>query len=300
MPPWLIGCTGHSLRTLLVVFAVGICLGEGARAQVAYLDPLPWYVPADSSFNRYLDVSIDRFEDNETRWLGNRVGLTGVMKAGQRGFFYVRAYLLSFHSDDLPVLQRWPDITGEEAGENWPGESRSVGFASPELGLLGPLRLPLLGASWIGLAAGLPIGKNELYPFSSASMPLRVALRKTLPLLRPLRLDLVAGGLLHLDTAKETLNETAFPDGSWLSAAVVWSLAARRWLSLTLRDERRENRRSTHVSLAWWIPLRFGHSFALGLSRQLSGLADRPFQTQFTLIWRLQSPVHGEMEAPAP
>jgi len=300
MPPWQVGRCWCSPLNFVVVLAVWSYLGGSAHAQVAHLDPLPWYVPTDTSFSRCLDVSFDRFQDSGTHWLGNRVGLTGVMRAGQRGFFYVRAYLLSFHSNDLPVLQRWPDIAGEEAGENWPGENRSVGFASPELGLLGPLRLPLLGASWIGLATGLPVGKNELYPFSSASMPLRVALRKELPLLRFLRMDLVAGGLLHLDTAKETLNETAFPNGIWFGVSVVWSLAPRRWLSLTLLDEQRESRRSTQVSLAWWIPLRFGHSFALGLSQHVAGLADRPFQTQFTLIWRLQSPAQGEMATPAP
>lgn len=275
-------------------------MGAGASAQIPYHDPLPWYVPPDSTFSRYLDVSLDRFEDADTHWQGNRVGLTAEMRAGRRPLFYFRAYLLAFNTAALPALQRWPGIAGEEAEAGWPFETRMVGFANPELGLMAPFSLLLLGKTWLGLAVGLPIGKEKLYPMSSASFPLRAALKKDLTLFAPLHLNLVGGAVVDLDSSDEILDSDAFPDGFWLGASLVWLRGARGWLSLSVREESRQERRSTQVGLDWWIPLRFGHSFAVGIRRELRDTSQRPFQTQVTLTWRLQGPEGGEAQETPP
>ncbi len=270
---------------------VGLLLWNAtAAAQIPYLEPLPWFGPPEAARLRFMDFSYDLFGDEKSDWTANRVGLAGYIPVSDRGIFFIRGYVLSFHRKDLPVLVRWPHIAGEDAEEGWPGETRSIGFASPELGLLGPIRLPLLGGSRWGLTVGLPIGRDELYPFASASFPLRLALRKELALHTVWRLNLVAGGLFHLDSSRSFFDGSAFPDGYWLAAGLSWQPGKRRWWNVLLKDDVREGRRTTLLTLQWWIPSGSLNAFGVGVTGELAGFADRPFHLQMTLTWRFVSP----------
>ena len=285
----------HRFSVFLILFVVCLCTWcFSSYAQIPYLDPLPWFAQPDSAKSRFLDVYYDYFEDEKSQWISNRLGLNGFMRAGQRGLFFVRANVLFFHSDGLRVLDRWPNLAGESVPEGWPNENRSVGFASPELGLLGPVRIPLLGRCRWGFVAGLPIGRDQLYPFASAAFALRLALRKDFDL-AALRLSLVAGGLLHMDSTRDVLDPSAFPDGHWFTAALSWRSGARRWLNLILSDDGRESRHSTRLALQWWIPSGRLNIFGLSVVRELAGFTNRPFLTQITLTWRLVSPAGTEI-----
>jgi len=81
--------------------------------------------------------SLDRFWDTRTDWSANRLGVTGFLRAGRGGMFYLRTWYVAFDSARLPVLERWPHLTNPEAPAGWPGETRTVGLGRPELGAVG-------------------------------------------------------------------------------------------------------------------------------------------------------------------
>jgi len=264
-----------------------------ARAQIPYLDPLPWSAAADTSGRRSLEVSWDRFDDQEFHWSADRVGLTGLLASGEHTRLFLRMHYLSLDTDGHPALGRWPSLRGEDADPGWPDEAQIVGFGRPEIGLLGRLRLPLLGPGRYGLALGLPIGRDQLYPLSDASMPLRLAWRRELGGGSPWRLSLTVQGLQHMDSAHDFLEPAAFPSGVIYSGAVGWRRGPHRGLELSWRESHLEGRRSALLGLQGWLPWGDRNALGIAVRRELAGSAERPFGTQVTLAWRLVS-------APAP
>ena len=106
----------------------------GVRAQIPYLDPIPWVKTTAKIGQEAVLFNLDRFWDTRTDWTANRLGVTGLLRAGRSGMFYLRVWYVAFDSGDLPVLERWPDVRGPDAEPDWPGEARSVGLGRPQLG----------------------------------------------------------------------------------------------------------------------------------------------------------------------
>jgi hypothetical protein len=265
------------------------------RAQIPFLDPLPWSAAADTLGQRALEVSWDRFDDERVHWSADRVGLTGLLAMGERAHLFLRMHFLTLDTADRPALVRWPALRGEQADPGWPHEAQVDGFGRPEIGVIGLLRLPLLGPGRYALALGLPSGRDQLYPLSAASMPLRLAWRRDLGGGSPWQLSLAVEVLQHLDSAHEFLEPAAFPSGVIYSAALGWGHGSHRRLELGWRESRLEGRRSALLGLQGWLPWGERNACGIAVQRELAGSANRPFGTQFSIAWRLISaPAQGQ------
>ena len=137
----------------------------GLRGQVHQLEPLPWAAMADTSGRRGAAVSWQHHLDPVTEWRADRLGLTLTYPVGVRSVVFVRGGFWRLDTAARRALTRWPRLllTGQEAdGEpGWPFESTVTGFDRPEVGVLMPLGLPLLGEGGLGFLAGLPIGHDR-------------------------------------------------------------------------------------------------------------------------------------------
>jgi hypothetical protein len=286
-------------RPIAALVLACLPLAAPLAAQVPHLDPLPWPDVADTLAARALEVSWDRFDDGESGWSADRVGLTGLLAAGGRARLFLRMHSLGLDTADRPVLARWPQLAGEDADEGWPGESQVAGFGRPEVGLIGPLRLPLLGDGRYALALGLPVGRDQLYPLAAASMPFRLAWRRDLALGGAWRAALTGELLQHMDSAREYLEADAFASGHVLSGELGLRAGARRGFLLCWRETRVEGRTSSLAGLRAWLPWGERHALGLAVQRELGGTAGRPFGTLVTVTWRLVS-APSEEAAPAP
>jgi hypothetical protein len=276
--------------------AYGCGAVRSAWAQVPYLDPLPGLARADTSSGRALIFQYDRFDDEATGWSADRFGLTGLVAAGLRSRFFVRAHYLSFDTGQLDLLERWPQLAGE-VPEGWPGEHRLVGWTRPDVGLLGDLRASAVGEIEYGLAVGLPIGRDELYPLTAASMPVRLFLGKWVTLSGPWRTRLGLGRIWHLDSGRDLLQPGAFPSGAILDGALSWQPATRRSATLFWHEEFLDGHRSTRAGCQIWWPYAGEHALGLCWQRELAGRVDRPFASLLTLSWYLHANAAAE---PAP
>jgi hypothetical protein len=274
-------------------------LAAPLAAQVPHLDPLPWPDAADTLTARTLEVSWDRFDDGRNGWAADRVGLAGLLSAGGRARLFLRMHFLNLDTAERTALERWPQLAGEDADEGWPGESQVAGFGRPEVGLIGPLRLPLLGTGRYGLALGLPVGRDQLYPLSAASMPFRLAWRRDLSPGGSWRAAITGELLQHMDSAREYLEADAFASGHVLSGELGLRGGSRRGLLLCWRETRVEGRTSSLAGLWAWLPWGERHALGLAVQRELGGTAGRPFETLVTLTWRLVA-APPEETAPAP
>jgi hypothetical protein len=254
-----------------------------------HLDAIPWFTPADSTSRLALVVEINRFHDPKFDWNLNRILLTAVLPAGDDATFFLRLPHLTFDTGDIPLADRWPWVIGENGQNGWPHEKRISSFGQIEVGVTGPARLPLLGGVDYALALGLPTGSDKVYPFSSTSLPLRVELKKIIPLGRTTHLGLVAGYLSNMDSGRDNLTSTAFPSGYHLGAAVDLYQGRGSRLGLTYDFQDRESRRSQLAGVQWWLPWGADGSLGFKVGRELQGTLDRPAAWYFTLAWRLDS-----------
>jgi hypothetical protein len=291
--------SGSRLTAILIGFRVvclfglfGLWAPAGivpvADAQVPYLDPLPWFALPDSAAGQALLFHYDRFDDEKFNWTANRFGMTGVLPAGRQSCFFVRAHYLIFDTDKLAVLDRWPDAAGEDA-EGWPGERRIVGWVRPEFGLLTHWSPPLLGRLKLGLSAALPVGRDELYPFTAASMPLRVNLRKVWQLSSAWGATLGTGYVQHLDSGRAFLDPAAFPSGQSTVAGLTWHHGSGASLDISWRQEFLDDRRTTRLAGHCWLPYRERHALGLIVQREMAGAVHRPYATLVGLVWRLNA-----------
>ena len=273
-------------------------LARQAAAQIPYLDRIPWpdlmaSFPTDSTtasgaaapINTVM-IGLDRFWDTDTRWSTNRLALTGLVAAGKSGQFILRTSYVSFDTAELKMLDRWPDLRGEDAEAGWPGESRVVGLGRPELGAVGRFRLPALGHWWYGLLVGLPIGRDQLYPMSAASIPIQVDLRKPFQLGAYFNLALTAGPIWHLDSSREFLDPAAFLDGGHFSIAFQWRQNRRRSLTIGFDLSSFERRTSRKLGLRYWVPIASYDAFGLSFDWEMAGTEHRASQFFLGIVWR--------------
>jgi hypothetical protein len=263
-----------------------------AAAQVHHLDDLPWYTQADTLGRGGLAITYDQFRNGDTGWRTDRVGLMAHLGIGEHGVFYARVHFMRFDTAGYGVLARWPDLAypGDEEGEGavdptWPFESMIVGFSQPELGLMAPL-----ATGQLGFAVGLPVGRDELYPMSSASLPLWLDWRRPLDPAGPFQ-GAVRVGVEHtFDSGREYLTADAFPGGFryGAEAGLRWTSGHELLLDWSAR-ELSDGRHIRRLRLTGLVPLGDRNVLALQLSRDLGGRADRYATWIASVAWRLPS-----------
>jgi hypothetical protein len=274
-----------------VVLGGGFLLTAGpARAQLTHLDDLPWFAPADSTSRLAMVAEFNRFEDGKYGWSTDRLHVCAIMPAGERSIFFVRMSHLLFDTGEVLPVDRWPWVRGLEEEYQWETEKTITSFGQPEIGSVGPLNLPGLKGSQYGVALGLPVGTDRLYPFASVSLPLRLAVRRHIDLWDQTRLNLKLGYLMNMESGQDLLNEEAFPSGLEFGAALDWyrGRGARSALTFDRRDL--DGRKSTIVGLQSWFPWTDDGSLGLKIARELQGTLHGPAAWYFSLSWRFDSP----------
>lgn len=280
----------------LVVLGFGV-LASPLSAQIPRLDAVPWYALTDSTSRAGVTFNLDRFWDDDTGWSVHRLGITMTGSFGLRSVYYLRAHVMRFDTDDLPVLTRWPELRGEGAADDWPGTTSPNGLARPELGLMVPLPLPLVGPTDAALVMGLPVGSDSLYPFSAGSWPLRLDVRRSWRLAPPWWLAVQAGGETTFDSSGEDLTPEAFPDGWRFGAEAAWQPSTWRQVKAGYEERRLGGRASRRASLAAWFPLGGGNAVGLVATRELGPRNHRAATSELSLLWRfagLPRPEAGE------
>jgi hypothetical protein len=197
---------------------------------------------------------------------------------------------LGFDNGGRSALHRWPDISGPQEDFQWPTETSITSFGQPEVGATGPVALGGLTHWQYGVALGLPVGTDRLYPFASVSLPFRVALRKTFDL--SVRSQLAATGtyLMNMDSGKDLLDESAFPNGWQLGLSYSWYRGRGSRLLATYDLKNLDGRKSEIVGLQSWWSWTDDGSVGVKISRDLSGSQHRPALWYFTVAWRFDSP----------
>lgn len=289
----------RSARAPGLLVLVGILLfllpALPATAQMVHLDPMLWTAPTDSLAGPSLEIRIDRFEEPKFDWAADRLLATLRLPVSPTAGFFVRLPHATFDFGDTPLFQRWPwlepvaedeDVIVPEVDEFW-SERRVTSFGQIEIGGDRRTSWPWLGEFAYGGALGLPTGSDRLYPISSISFPIRLEMRKTALLRSALQLDLDAGGLVHVDSGGDTLDEGAFPGGWHAGAALRLGPAQGRRLLLEFDHQDREGRLAQRAGVALVLPRGERSSWTLQVDRELAGSLDRFAAWRFSIAWRL-------------
>lgn len=292
---------GRSALALLSILIV-LLLTNPTTAQIHHVSDMPWYAMADSTARRGAAFSWDQYHDGDTGWRTDRLGLELVVPFGERAVFVVQAGYLRFDSAELKALERWPDLRqvsedgSSNVSEDWPGESMVNGFDRPELGILVPLKLPVLGQGDFGLLIGLPVGRDELYPMSSACVPARLDWRRPMMLGARGAAAVRVGYEQTFSSSREQLSEDAFPSGFRYGVELSTDRYSRRGVGVEwAARELTEGHHSRRLQLTGWIPLKEGHTLELSLGRELGGKAHRYATWIFGINWRFGGLPTGEL-----
>jgi len=258
-------------------------LPAAAPAAAPWAEPLPWEaMTGDTGFT----FDVQRFDDPESDWQVDAFGLTSVMSQGDVNRIYLRWRHLTFHTAGRSALARWPEAVppvaeGETPDLDWPGEDGVSGWGRPELGLLAPLRLPLIGDSLFGGEVALPFAPNALYPFAARSTSVRLALRRAFRLGERLSGALVFEQVMNMGAAGEELADEAFPELTVWGGSLAWRLAPAAELRFSARDAGAGECRRLRLTLD--LPWGEGRGLTLGLMRGLADAEDRLFATHATV-----------------
>ncbi len=264
------------------------------RAQLMHLDPLPFFTPADSTSRLALTVEVDRFSDAKFDWTTNRLLLTAILPAGDEAAFFLRLPYLTLDSGEIPISSRWPWLMGPDGQDGWPNESRLSSFGKMEIGITGPVVLPVIKRADYGLALGLPTGSDRIYPLSAQSIPLRLQVRKPVVVGESWQARALAGYLVHMDSGKDFLDSTAFPSGYRFGLSLArFGGRGRRWL-LTWDYRNDNSRRSQRIGVQAWFPWTDDGAVGFQVAREIQGSLDRPAQWYFAFTWRLDSPKYRQ------
>ncbi|PID78496.1 hypothetical protein CSB20_14885 [bacterium DOLZORAL124_64_63] len=293
----------RSLPLTVGLLLVALLAPRSARAQLLHLDPLPRLAAADSTSRLALTVRMDRFEDGKFGWSANRLLVTAQLPAGAQAAFFVRMPWLTLDNGGLSLFSRWPWLRNtDDAGEPvaWPDAHRRSSFGQPEVGLTGPIQLPGLGPWGMGVALGLPVSSDFLYPYSSTGISLRGQLHRRVPLGRRGHAAGTIGYLKSMGSGKEWLaGDEAFLDGYLvgLQGGISLGVRSRAALSYLLQD--RGGRRSQEVGLTMWFPWVQTGSVGLDFRRELQGSLDRAAAWRLGVMFRFDS-ARYRLGAPPP
>lgn len=278
-------------QTLSCLMVLGCLLALGAmaapaRAQLPWFDALPLWTPADTLAHRGFSLDVMRLSDSRSGWNADRVVGDARLPFGRQASFFVRLPWVRLDTGSRAVFERWPQLRGAGAGDDWPGEAVLTGFGQLELGATGPLRLPGLGLLGAGVAVGVPLGHSRFYPLSSAGIPARLGLRRWLALAPGWWLAPGATLVRHGGPGDDDLDPAAFPDGWQVGVALERSggaASARLGWELATRAGRREQWVNVELAVPWTAQGRLGFRVA----REVTGSPDRVAAWQLGLSWRL-------------
>ncbi len=270
------------------VILIGLFAAPAARAQVPRLDDLPWTAVADTASRRALTVSADRSWDNLTHWTASRLGLMATLPAGREGAVFLRVHLVHFDRDDLPALERWPQVAGESTADDptWPRARYITSWGQMQIGIVMPARLPLVGHARMGILVGLPVGKEELYPFGSTSLPLVLDLRRGWRVTPAVEIALRAGIESTLDAAGDALAPDAFPDGHRFGAEAIWEPRTGRSFHVSFLERSFGGHATRRITAACWFPLHTRHMCGVAYTRDLGERSDRAGTDEVAVFWR--------------
>lgn len=284
---------GSPVRAGLVAAAAVVLAATAAGARAPLVDPIPWDALIDDPG---VDFHAERFDDSDSGWSADRIGLRITRKAGASSILLLHFDYVSFRTGGSMLLERWPELAGEEASAGWPGESRVSGWVRPGFGLIGRISPPLIGGSNFALGLDLPLGKDSLYPFGGRSIPLRLHLLRPVRLGGGLELSVGAGAVLHVDSPGDELSGDAFGSVTILEGGLSWRSGGRR-LRLAFESASGDGVESRALSLTGSIPSGDSGRFRIGVAGDLAGAEDRIWSTRFILGWTIAFPV---MERPDP
>jgi len=269
------------------LFAVILGAAATGRAQLPPREPLPWEILAPPSGRQALMLEAARFTDPDVGWRAQRLGFTAFWPRGPAGCLFLRAAWFAVDTGEAPVTTRWPHLA-VPGDEPVPEGNTAVGWGSPEVGWLSALRLGGLGVWQYAFAAALPLGRDELYPFASTSLPFRCQLRRPVRLGGRLEAGALVGLVVVLDSGRDRLQPAAYPGGTSAALDLVWRQSARHALSIALAAESGGGALALQPSLAWRLPAGGRRELTLGLRRDLADAADRSYTTQAWLSWTIR------------
>lgn len=280
------GSAARRALTTAAILTMATLVAAPAGAQLPWFDPLPAWSSADTLANRAFALEAAHLADGRTDWAADRIVLEVRFPVGGRGFFYGRLPWVRLDTGQLPALERWPALSGAEAGPGWPGEAVLTGFGQLELGAAGPLRLPGLGALTAAVGVGVPLGHSRFYPLSSSGLPVRIEAVRRFGLAGDWNVLAAAGLLRHGGPGDDVLDEGAFPDGHLARLGLERARGPRAarlvWHSST-RGGRGEQWLSAEFSGPWTASGRLG----VHVAREISGSADRLAAWTLGLAWRM-------------
>jgi hypothetical protein len=266
-----------------------VVLGAAAtgRAQLPPREPLPWEILASPAGRQALALDAARFTDPQAGWRAQRLGFAAFWPRGPVGCLFLRTAWYALDTGEASATTRWPHLAvpGDETA---PGGDTAVGWGSPEVGWLSALRVDSHGVWQYAFAAALPLGRDELYPFASTSLPFRFQLRRTVRLGGRLEVGALAGLVVVLDSGRDRLQPAAYPGGTSAALDLVWRQSARHALTIALAAESGGGALACQPSLAWRLPAGGRRELTLGLRRDLAAAADRSYTTQAWLSWTIR------------
>lgn len=267
-----------------------LVLGAAAtgRAQLPPREPLPWDVLARPAERQALVLDAARFTDPDVGWRAQRLGMAAFWPRGPVGCLFLRLAWYSLDTGPATATTRWPDLVVPGTTHAPAGET-AVGWGSPEVGWLSRLPMGGLGVWQYAVAAALPLGRDELYPYASSSMPFRFQVRRPVRLGPRLAGGLMAGLVVTLDSGRDRLQSRAYPGGASAALDLVWRQSERGALTLVLAAESGGGASALQPSLAWRVPAGGRRELTLGLRRDLSGAADRAYTTEAWLAWTIRA-----------
>jgi len=256
-----------------------------ASAQILRREPPPWIALEVPAARRAVAFDVARYNDARVDWSAQRFAVTVLLPQGTTSCLFARFSWLTLDTGARSAPARWPGIVGEKAPAGWPAEARDVGWGGPEVGTLGNLGLPLLGGLQYALQAGLPVGRDVLYPFASTSLPISVELRKPWRVGSAWETSLRAGRTWNLGTGRDVLASDAFPRTFTAGLDLARHPHERRAIVCDLAAEWGDGRRLMTAGIVWRLPVGATDAFALSAEREVLGRDDRPFALRIAATW---------------
>lgn len=218
--------------TRFLALALALASATLAVPAVAFdlwTDDAPWaLIDAPAA----LGVDADVLDDPSSGWHVSAGTLSAVLSRAPDRTAYVRWTHVSAFRPGGALAGRWPGLLAAEldsaAAAVWPGEERVAGWGRPEVGIVGRVGLPLLGASAYAVSVWLPLTDDALYPFAARALSLRLSLRRVAALGGGLALSASAGHTLSTGMADDVLTGDAFAGGDEAALDLSWRLGGAR------------------------------------------------------------------------
>lgn len=257
-----------------------------ASAFDLWTDDAPWtMIDAPAA----LGVDADVLDDPSSGWHVSAGTLTATLDRVPGRTAYLRWSHVSAFRPGGALAGRWPGLLAAEmdsaAAVVWPGEERVAGWGRPEVGVVGRLRLPLLGASAYAASVWLPLTDDALYPFAARALSLRLSLRRVAALGGGLALGATAGHTLSTGMADDVLVGDAFAGGNEAALDLSWRRGGAR-LAAGYRFGR-TGQTGPRAELS--LPAGPGRARLL-LERNDAGADARLYRTRVRLGWSLPLP----------